>query len=143
MASASVSPAVPQPGSSGNTADQRLACGSNSTNNLNFIIKIITAVLRRSKATNTRNSQEISGLGLAQVGATGQETGNGGSGGARTRQKTNKIKGFEGLPSQIASQNSGLPAELQKVVDAWPDLSSAIRGAILAIVNAAKKEERP
>jgi len=63
----------------------------------------------------------------------------GGSGGARTCQKTNKIKGSEGLPSQIASQNSDLPAELQKVVDAWPDLGSSLRGAILAIVNTATK----
>jgi hypothetical protein len=72
----------------------------------------------------------------------GHETGNGGSGGARTCHKTNKIKGSEGIPSQIASQNSGLPAELQKVVDAWPDLGSVLRGAILAIVNTATKEER-
>ena len=49
MASSSVSPAVAQPGNSGNTADQRLASRSNSTNNRNFITKMITSVLRRSK----------------------------------------------------------------------------------------------
>jgi hypothetical protein len=41
--------------------------------------------------------------------------------------------------SQIASQKSALPPELQKVVDAWPDLEPALRAAILAIVNAAGK----
>jgi hypothetical protein len=40
---------VAQPGNSGNTADQRLASRSNSTNNRNFITKMITSVLRRSK----------------------------------------------------------------------------------------------
>lgn len=50
-ASSSVSPAVAQPGNSGNTADHRLASGSNSINNRNFITKIITAALRRSKPT--------------------------------------------------------------------------------------------
>jgi hypothetical protein len=43
---------VAQPGISGNTADQRLASGSNSTNNRNFIIKMITLVLHRSKLTD-------------------------------------------------------------------------------------------
>ena len=37
MASASESPADAQPGNSGNTADQRLAAGSNSTTARNFI----------------------------------------------------------------------------------------------------------
>ena len=37
MASASVSPAVAQPGSSGNTADHRFVGASNSTNNRNFM----------------------------------------------------------------------------------------------------------
>ena len=37
MASASVSPAEAQPGSSGNTADQRFVSGSNSTNRRNFM----------------------------------------------------------------------------------------------------------
>jgi hypothetical protein len=54
MASASVSPAVAQPGNSGNTADQRLACGSNSTNNRNFITKIIAAAGRRSNVVSQR-----------------------------------------------------------------------------------------
>jgi len=39
-ASASVSPAEAQPGSSGKTADQRLVSGSNSTNRRNFISAI-------------------------------------------------------------------------------------------------------
>jgi hypothetical protein len=54
MASSSVSPAVAQPGNSGNTADQRLASESNSTSNRNFIIPTITAFLRRSKPTDKR-----------------------------------------------------------------------------------------
>ena len=37
IASASVSPAVAQPGNSGNTADQRFVCESNSTSNRNFM----------------------------------------------------------------------------------------------------------
>ena len=37
MASSSVSPAVAQPGNSGNTADQRFDCASSSTSNLNFM----------------------------------------------------------------------------------------------------------
>jgi hypothetical protein len=43
---------VAQPGISGNTADQRLASGSYSTNNRNFIIKMIISVLHRSKRTH-------------------------------------------------------------------------------------------
>jgi len=38
MASSSVSPADAQPGSSGKTADQRFASGSNSTNKRNFMV---------------------------------------------------------------------------------------------------------
>lgn len=40
MASASVSPAVAQPGSSGKTADQRFVGASNSINNLNFMAAV-------------------------------------------------------------------------------------------------------
>jgi hypothetical protein len=51
MASASVSPAVAQPGNSGNTADQRFASGSNSTSNRNFIHRMITPPPRPGKRT--------------------------------------------------------------------------------------------
>src|SRR5208282_3395669 len=37
-ASSSVSPADAQPGSSGNTADHRLLCGSNSTSSRSFMV---------------------------------------------------------------------------------------------------------
>jgi len=43
------------------------------------------------------------------------------------------------LPSQIASQNSDLPADLQRVADAWPRLSKTLKDAILAIVAAVAK----
>ena len=43
--------------------------------------------------------------------------------------------------SQIASQNSSLPGELQRVVEAWPKLSAPLKAAILAIVDAATKKE--
>ena len=67
MASASVSPAVAQPGISGNTADQRLASGSNSTNNRNFIIKMITLVLHRSKLTDKICTDGSGGLSKHQA----------------------------------------------------------------------------
>jgi hypothetical protein len=60
--------------------------------------------------------------------------GDGGSGEARTCQKPNKIKGSEGLPSPIASQNSDVPPDLRRVVDSWPVLSQPLKDAILAIV---------
>jgi hypothetical protein len=44
---------VAHPGISGNTADQRLASGSNSTNNRNFIIRMIALVLHRGKPQAT------------------------------------------------------------------------------------------
>ena len=83
MASASVSPAVAQPGNSGNTADQRLASGSNSTNNRNFIIKMITArpsskqgdryeeTVRKSGAADSRNATSGKPEGKTGVGTTG------------------------------------------------------------------------
>jgi hypothetical protein len=49
MASASESPAEAQPGNSGNTADQRLAAGSNSTTARNFI---------RQKDTEGRSDEQ-------------------------------------------------------------------------------------
>lgn len=51
MASASVSPAVAQPGNSGNTTDQRFASGSNSTSSRNFIHRMITPPSRPGKPT--------------------------------------------------------------------------------------------
>ena len=61
-ASASVSPAVAHPGISGNTADQRLASGSNSTNNRNFIIRMIALVLHRGKPTDKTRAAAWGGL---------------------------------------------------------------------------------
>jgi len=67
----------------------------------------------------------------------------GGSGGARTRHKSNEIKGGTGLPSQIASQVSGLPGDLRRVIDAWSTLSQPLKDAIVAIVRAAKGKQDP
>jgi hypothetical protein len=62
----------------------------------------------------------------------------GGSGGARTRYETLQIKALRGLPSQIASQISGvLGHDLASVVIAWADLPPPLKAAILAIVTAA------
>jgi hypothetical protein len=72
---------------------------------------------------------------------TGPNAGNGGSGGARTCHKSNKINGFVGVPSLIASQNSDLPPELRRVVKSWPALSKPLKDAILAIVKAAIGDE--
>ena len=66
-ASASVSPAVAQPGISGKTADQRLTSGSNSTNNRNFIIKTITLVLHQSKPTDRTCADAWGGLSKRQA----------------------------------------------------------------------------
>jgi hypothetical protein len=66
----------------------------------------------------------------------------GGSGGARTRHKTNEIKGFVGVPSQIASQKPvTLSHGLAQIVAAWDKLSAPLKAAILAIVNTATNEE--
>jgi len=65
----------------------------------------------------------------------GDDGQDGGSGGARTRHKSNKDGPFEGVPSQIASQRAGF--DLCKVINAWPDLPPALKAAILAIVNSA------
>jgi hypothetical protein len=49
-----------------------------------------------------------------------------------------QIKGLGGLPSQGASQNSGvLGQDLSRVVTAWDKLPPPLKAAILAIVNAA------
>jgi len=68
----------------------------------------------------------------------GHIAGNGGSGGARTRHKSNEIKGETGLPSQIASQKQGAVGhDLSQVVTAWGQLSAPLKAAILAIVRTA------
>jgi len=67
---------------------------------------------------------------------------NGGSGGARTRIETLQINGLTDPPSQIASQISGVAADLQRIIDSWPKLSQPLKAAILAIVTTATKEER-
>lgn len=72
-------------------------------------------------------------------GSGGKESG--GSGGARTCHKSNEIKGETASPSQIASQNPGVPADLRRVIDAWPSLSSRLRAAVLAIVGAVTDKE--
>jgi hypothetical protein len=67
---------------------------------------------------------------------------NGGSGGARTRDKSNNDGPAMGLPSQIASQRAvSASPDLARVVAAWGKLSQALKSAILAIVNTATNEE--
>lgn len=61
---------------------------------------------------------------------------NGGSGGARTRHKSNNDGPFAAAPSQIASQKPVSPGhDLSRVVAAWSKLPSPFKAAILAIVN--------
>ena len=68
----------------------------------------------------------------------------GGSGGARTRNETLSINGLRGLPSQGASQISGvLGHDLARVVTAWDKLPPPLKAAILALVNSATNEGGP
>lgn len=79
---------------------------------------------------------------LAQCVATGRLAGNGGSGGARTRLKSNNDGPATALPSQIASQNSvSLGPDLAKVVAAWAKLPAPLKAAIMAIVGSANGSE--
>jgi hypothetical protein len=64
---------------------------------------------------------------------------NGGSGGARTRQKSNKHTVETGVPSQIASQATVVASpDLSRIVMAWESLPAALKAAILAIVNSSE-----
>ena len=56
MASSSVSPAEAQPGNSGNTADQLLTAGSNSTNKRNFMALLTRPFIRRQARLNRIHS---------------------------------------------------------------------------------------
>ena len=68
-----------------------------------------------------------------------QKTKHGGSGGARTRHKSNNDGPFAATPSQIASQKPVSPGhDLSRVVAAWSKLPSPFKAAILAIVNSAE-----
>src|SRR6266566_3468771 len=66
-ASPSVSPAEPQPGSSGNTADQRRAEESNSTSNRSFIRHMITETVYAGKAEPFSFDQIYGGWWKANV----------------------------------------------------------------------------
>ena len=68
---------------------------------------------------------------------TGQEAGNGGSGGTRTRHQSNDSKGGTGLASQIASQSPGVPPDLRRVIDGWAGLSLPLREAVAAMIDTA------
>jgi hypothetical protein len=60
----------------------------------------------------------------------------GGSGGARTRHKSNEYGPEKGLPSQIASQEPGTVGhDVARVVTAWAKLPAPLKAAILAIVD--------
>ena len=63
----------------------------------------------------------------------------GGSGGARTRHKSNVHKAKTAAPSQIASQAF---TELASIASAWTKLPVPLKAAILAIVNLSN-EARP
>jgi len=56
IASASVSPAVAQPGNSGKTADHRLISGSNSSRRRNFIFDKLTARFLAGKQGSPRTA---------------------------------------------------------------------------------------
>jgi hypothetical protein len=67
----------------------------------------------------------------------------GGSGGARTRDKSNNDGPATGQPSQIASQESGRSvgphaveeAERLRLYELWPKLSPKLRQAVLSLVD--------
>jgi hypothetical protein len=66
----------------------------------------------------------------------GADRKNGGSGGARTRDKSNVYKGETDAASQIASQNPvALGHDLSQVVTAWGKLPVPLKAAILAIIK--------
>ena len=83
-----------------------------------------------------------SGKGCKRQWGNNQPGLNGGSGGARTRDKSNVYGHETGLPSQIASQLA-VPVghDLAQVVTAWAKLSPSLKTAILAIVNSATEGE--
>ena len=61
---------------------------------------------------------------------------NGGSGGARTCDKSNASLAKTDPPSQIASQESGATGQdLSRVVTSWPKLPAPLKAAILAIIQ--------
>jgi uncharacterized protein (DUF2235 family) len=54
-------------------------------------------------------------------------------------QKSSESLGNADSPSQIASQNSGEALHgLDSVVESWPKLPTALKAAILAIVNSSE-----
>jgi hypothetical protein len=64
---------------------------------------------------------------------------NGGSGGARTRHKSNKYKGKSPAPSQGDSQKLvPIGRDLSQVVTAWAKLPAPLKAAILAIINSSE-----
>jgi hypothetical protein len=68
--------------------------------------------------------------------ASGHDNENGGSGGARTRDKSNASLAKTDSPSQIASQNPvALGHDLSQVVTAWGKLPVPLKAAILAIIK--------
>ena len=71
---------------------------------------------------------------LAPPVTSSQNTANGGSGGARTRHKSNKHGPQNAAASQGASQAVVSPGhDLTQVVTAWPKLSAPLKAAVLAI----------
>ena len=65
------------------------------------------------------------------------ETGTGARCRVRTCQQPKETCGFPGDDSQIDSQTFVRDPELSKIMAAWPNLSGALRAAIMAIVNSA------
>jgi len=85
----------------------------------------------------------VVGIGQRHIVALGVTSGHsvesGGSGGARTRHKSNNDGPFAATPSQIASQKPVSPGhDLSRVVAAWSKLPSPFKAAILAIINSAE-----
>jgi len=80
--------------------------------------------------------------GLTLSVAMGQNDENGGSGGARTCDKTNRDGPENTLPSQIASQAAvSTGYGLSQVVAVWAKLSPPLKAAILAIVASVNESE--
>ena len=70
IASASESPAVAQPGNSGNTADQRFVCESNSTSNRNFM-DVAYRALRRLTIPNPAMTEGMTECGVRSLHSSG------------------------------------------------------------------------
>ena len=75
---------------------------------------------------------------LTQGVTTGHDSENGGSGGARTRCKSNKNGVQTASPSQIASQKDEI--DLSRLIRKWPKLPKPLKAAVLAIIDSTETQ---